>query len=46
MFFGSGAPMLSAANGSIYLRSDGTQNNRMYINTDGGTTWTAFNTTS
>ena len=44
--FGSNAPTLSAAKGSIYLRSDGTQNNRLYINTDGGTTWTAFATTS
>lgn len=41
VFFGSGAPTLSAAKGSLYLRSDGTTtNNRMYINTDGGTTWT------
>jgi hypothetical protein len=45
MFFGSGAPTLSAAKGSLYLRSDGsTTNNRAYINTDGGTTWTALTT--
>lgn len=45
IFFGSGAPGLSAAKGSIYLRSDGTTtNNRMYVNTDGGTTWTAVTT--
>ena len=45
VFFGSGAPSLSAAKGSIYLRSDGsTTNNRMYVNTDGGTTWTAVTT--
>lgn len=45
MFFGSGAPSLSAAKGSIYLRSDGSAtNNRMYVNTDGGTTWTAVTT--
>ncbi len=44
-FFGSGAPTLSAAKGSLYLRSDGTTtNNRAYINTDGGTTWTALTT--
>lgn len=44
-FFGSGAPTLSAAKGSLYLRSDGTTtNNRAYINTDGGTTWTAITT--
>jgi hypothetical protein len=43
VFFGSGAPTLSAAKGSLYLRSDGTTtNDRAYINTDGGTTWTAL----
>jgi hypothetical protein len=42
VFFGSGAPTLSAAKGSLYLRSDGTTtNDRMYVNTDGSTTWTA-----
>lgn len=46
IYYGSGAPTVSAAQGSIYLRSDGTQNNRLYINTDGSTTWTAFNTTA
>jgi hypothetical protein len=41
IFFGSGAPTLSAAQGSIYLRSDGSGTaNRMYINTNGSTTWT------
>lgn len=45
IFFGSGAPTLSAAKGSLYLRSDGTTtNDRAYINTDGGTTWTALTT--
>jgi len=42
VFFGSGAPTLSAAKGSLYLRSDGTTtNDRMYVNTDGATAWTA-----
>lgn len=42
VFFGSGAPTLGAAKGSLYLRSDGSAtNNRMYVNTDGATTWTA-----
>jgi hypothetical protein len=42
VFFGSGAPILSAAKGSLYLRSDGsTTNDRMYVNTDGATGWTA-----
>lgn len=43
VFGGSGAPSLSAAKGSLYLRSDGSgTNDRMYVNTDGGTTWTAL----
>ena len=43
VFFGSGAPTLAAAKGSLYLRSDGSGvNDRAYINTDGGTTWTAL----
>ena len=45
VFFGSGAPTLTAAQGSLYLRSDGTTtNDRAYINTDGSTTWTALTT--
>jgi hypothetical protein len=45
VFFGSGAPTLSAAKGSLYLRSDGTTtNDRMYVNTDSATTWTAVTT--
>ena len=45
VFFGSGAPTLTAAKGSLYLRSDGTGiADRAYINTDSGTTWTAIAT--
>ena len=45
VFFGSGAPTLSAAKGSLYLRSDGsTTTSRAYINTNGSTTWTALTT--
>lgn len=44
IYYGSGAPTVSAAQGSIYLRSDGAINARLYINTNGSTTWTAFNT--
>lgn len=45
IFFGSGAPTLTAAKGSLYMRSDGSgTTNRAYINTDGGTTWTALTT--
>ena len=47
IFFGSGAPTLTAAKGSLYLRSDGsTTNDRMYINTDGATAWTSVITAS
>lgn len=38
VFFGSGAPSLSAAQGSIYLRSDGAP----YYNNNGTTGWTAI----
>jgi hypothetical protein len=42
IFFGSGVPTIAAAKGSLYLRSDGTTtNDRMYVNTNGSTTWTA-----
>lgn len=45
VFFGSGAPTLAAAKGSLYLRTDGTTtNDRAYINTNGSTTWTALTT--
>lgn len=42
VFFGSGAPTLSAAKGSLYLRTDGSgTTDRMYVNTNSSTTWTA-----
>ena len=45
IYAGSGAPTISAAKGSIYLRSDGTGvGDRLYVNTNGGTTWTAVTT--
>lgn len=45
IFFGSGAPTISAAKGSLYLRSDGsTTNDRAYIARDGVGTWTALTT--
>lgn len=37
---GSGAPSLSAAKGSLYLRSDGGLGTSLYVNTSGSTTWT------
>lgn len=45
VFFGSGAPTLSAAQGSLYMRTDGSSTStRMYVNTDGSTGWTAVTT--
>jgi hypothetical protein len=42
---GSGVPTASASQGSLYLRTDGSSTStRAYINTDGGTTWTAVTT--
>jgi hypothetical protein len=42
IFFGSGAPTLTAAKGSLYMRTDGSAtSDRMYVNTDGATAWTA-----
>lgn len=47
VFFGSGAPTLAAAKGSLYLRSDGSSTStRLYVNSDGGTTWVAITTAS
>lgn len=45
IYTGSGAPTLSAAKGSLYLNTAGsTTSDRAYINTNGGTTWTALTT--
>jgi len=47
IFFGSGAPTLNAAQGSLYLRTDGSAtSDRMYINTDGASAWTPVITAS
>jgi hypothetical protein len=41
LYAGSGAPTLSAAQGSLYLRTDGSSTStRAYINTNGTTGWT------
>lgn len=43
VYYGSGAPTVSAAQGSLYLRSDGSGiANRLYVNTNGTTGWTNF----
>lgn len=45
IYFGSGAPTISAGQGSLYLRTDGSSTiTRAYINTNGGTTWTPLTT--
>lgn len=47
VYYGSGAPTVVAAQGSIYLRSDGGGvNDRMYINDDGNDGWTPVVTTA
>lgn len=43
IFAGSGAPTLSAAQGSLYLRTNGSGiADRLYVNTNGSTGWTNF----
>jgi hypothetical protein len=45
IYFGSGAPTMSAAKGSLYLRTDGSSTStRAYINTNGTTGWTNITT--
>ena len=42
---GSGAPTHTATKGTLYVNLDGSgTDDRMYINTDGATTWTEFTT--
>jgi hypothetical protein len=41
LFFGSGVPTMTAAQGSLYLRTDGSSaSTRVYVNTNGTTGWT------
>ena len=45
IYVGSGAPSISAAQGSLYLRTDGTTtNDRIYVR--GSSTWIAITTAS
>lgn len=45
IYFGSGAPTVSAPQGSLYLRTDGSSTStRLYVNTNGSTTWTNVTT--
>jgi hypothetical protein len=44
LFFGTGAPTFSAAQGSIYSNTTGGAGARLYVNTSGSTTWTPLTT--
>lgn len=45
IYFGSGAPTISAPQGSLYLRTNGTTlNDRLYVNTNGTTGWAGVTT--
>jgi hypothetical protein len=45
IFFGSGPPTISAAQGSLYLCTNGSSaTTRAYINTNGTTGWTSVTT--
>lgn len=45
IYYGSGAPSVSASQGSIYIRNDGSSTStRLYINTTSGTNWTNVTT--
>lgn len=45
IYWGSGAPTVSAPQGSLYLRTDGSSvSTRLYVNTNGTTGWTNVTT--
>lgn len=45
LFSGSGAPSIVAPKGSLYTNITASAiSTRLYVNTDGGTTWTAVTT--
>jgi len=45
VYFGSGVPTVSAAQGSLYVRTDGSSTStRLYVNTNGTTGWTNVTT--
>ena len=47
IYIGSGAPTVSAAQGSLYLRTDGSStSHRVYVNSTGSTTWVAMTSAS
>ena len=47
IYYGSGAPTVSAGQGSLYLRSDGSSSStRVYVNSNGTTGWVNITTAS
>lgn len=45
IYFGAGAPTITAPQGSLYLNTTGSSTStRAYVNTTGSTTWTAVTT--
>lgn len=47
IFFGSGAPTITAGKGSLYLNITGSSTStRLYVNSTGSTTWVAVTTAS
>ena len=43
IYYGTGDPSFSAAKGSVYVKTNATTTTtRLWINTDGGTTWASF----
>lgn len=47
LYWGTGAPSIAAAKGSLYIRTDGSSSStRIYVNSDASTTWVAVTTAS
>lgn len=47
VYTGTGAPTISATQGSLYLNKAGNSTStRLFVNSDGGTTWVAVTTAS
>jgi hypothetical protein len=42
IYWGSGAPTITGVQGSLYIRTDGGANTRLYSNTNGSTGWAAI----
>lgn len=47
IYAGAGVPTFTAKQGSIYINTTGSSTStRMYVNTDGATTWASFTTSA